>query len=433
MFGCRHRSIRSGAVRLAWAAVAAWTTLSFAGPQVHAQVIQQAVGGVAISTQGVLTVVKTDVLHELSNVRRKVLAQLPGDLNQPAKLRMVSLRRLQETIAAFQKNKQPLPDEVRYLAGLQRVEYVFVDPAHHDIVLAGPAEGWKINDQGEVVGRTTGRAVLRLDDLLVAFRTADKARNGGISCSIDPSGAGVARLEAYFAHRRGIGDPAQTASEAEKCLGTQTISVSGVPGSSHFALVMVAADHQMKRIAMDFEPSHVKGLPSYMGMLAPSNKIQTPRWWMAANYEPLLKDEEGLVWQLRGTGVKCMTESDYFTAAGIRHHTGTANRVAQHWADLMTSKFDELAAKDTIFGSLRNCMDLAVVASLIEQEHLADKADCRLDLLQDAKQLPVEVYQVPKQVGSIRQPVEEGAQLSDQRLRRRAIPALGHHPANQSG
>jgi hypothetical protein len=45
-------------------------------------------------------------------------------------------------------------------------------------------------------------------------------------------------------------------------------------------------------------------------------------------------------------------------------------------------------------------MDLAVVASLIERENMADKADCRLTLLMDAKQLPIAVYNVPKQVDS---------------------------------
>ena len=38
-----------------------------------------------------------------------------------------------------------------------------------DIVLAGPGEGWKINEQGEVVGLTTGRPVMWLDDLVVAL------------------------------------------------------------------------------------------------------------------------------------------------------------------------------------------------------------------------------------------------------------------------
>jgi hypothetical protein len=398
----RGAAIRGGLVSIAAAAILV------AGGQAHAQIIQQAVGGVAISTEGVLTVVKTDTLRDVAKMRRKALAQLPGDLNQPTKLRSVSLSRLQETIAACQKEHRPLTDEIRYLAGLQRVEYVFLDPKHHDIVLAGPAEGWVVNDQGEVVGATNGRAVLRLEDLLVALRSADQARNGGISCSIDPTPEGMQRLKAYFAAKRGIGDPDRTSGEIESALGPQTISVGGVPGSSRFALVMVAADHQMKRLAMSFEPSPVKGLPSYLSMLSPSRNIQTPRWWLAANYEPLLKDEEGLAWQLRGTGVKCLTEEDHFNQNGGREHTGKANPLAQKWAETMTAKFDELSAKNTIFGSLRNCMDLAVVASLIMQEHLADKVDCRLDLLMDAKQLPIEEYQVPKQVATQASFVKKG-------------------------
>jgi len=35
------------------------------------------------------------------------------------------------------------------LAGLQRIEYVFLAPDSKDIVLAGPAEGWRVNEQGD--------------------------------------------------------------------------------------------------------------------------------------------------------------------------------------------------------------------------------------------------------------------------------------------
>jgi len=64
---------------------------------------------------------------------------------------------------------------------------------------------------------------------------------------------------------------------------------------------------------------------------------------------------------LRGAAVKAMTEEDYLTASGAREHTGKANPAAQHWADLMTAKYDELSVADPIFGQLRNCMELAVV------------------------------------------------------------------------
>lgn len=362
---------------------------------------QQAVGGVSVNTDGVLKNVDPVSLKELRDLRQKALAQAPGDLNRPAKLRMVSLRGLQDTIAEYQKQKKPLPTEVRLLAGLERVEYVFADPLHHDVILAGPAEGWRIGADGEMVGATTGLPLLQLDDLLVAIRSADAARQGGVSCSIDPTQAGLKAYQEFMSHQKTIGNPDQTLSGIEQSLGPQTITVKGVPGDSRFAHVMVSADYRMKRLAMDFEPAPVKGLPSYLEMLPASGRVNgLPRWWLAASYQPLQKDPEGLAWHLRGTGVKCMTEEDFLNANGSREHSGKTSGVAQKWADLMSEKYEELATKDSVFGQLRNCMDLAVVASLIQAEQLAEKSDCHLDLLRDEKQLPIDAHQVPKQVDS---------------------------------
>ncbi|HEX3998093.1 MAG TPA: DUF1598 domain-containing protein [Pirellulales bacterium] len=368
----------------------------------HAQVVQQAIGGVWINVNGVLQDVEPGFRPELRALRLKALGQMPGDMNQRTELRMVSLSRLQEAIAACQKAGTPLPNEIRYLAGLQRVRYVFVMPELHDIVLAGPAEGWTINAAGDVVGSNNGQPVLQLDDLLVALRSVDAARNGGITCSINPRDEGV-RAFREFARTLRAGDDLQaTMREIERLLGPQNITVGGVPDSSRFAHVLVAADYQMKRLGMHFDESPVKGLKSYLEMVTsgarPTNMM--PRWWMAANYQPLAKDPEGLAWELRGQGVKCMAEEDFINSTGQAHGTGKANPTAQKWADQMTLKFNDLSDHFAIFRELRNCMDLAVVASLIERENMADKADCRLTLLMDAKQLPIATYNVPKHVDS---------------------------------
>jgi hypothetical protein len=366
----------------------------------QAQVVQQAIGGVWMDTDGVLRNVDLSYRPELRALRLKALTELPGNMNQHTELRMVSLSRLQDAIAAYQKSGTPLPDEIRYLAGLQRVHYVFVVPELHDIVLAGPAEGWTINNVGDVVGRFNGQPVLQLDDLLVALRSADAARNGGISCSINPRADGVKAFQNFASTLRAGDDLQATMREIEQLLGPQQISVTGVPDSSRFAHVLVAADYQMKRLGMGFDPSPVHGLRSYLDMVKtgsrPTNMM--PRWWMAANYEPLAKDPDGLAWELRGQGVQCMAEEDYISASGQAHATGKANPVARKWADQMTAKFNDLSDHLAIFRELRNCMDLAVVASLMERENMADKADCRLSLLMDARQLPVAEYNVPKQV-----------------------------------
>ena len=110
-------------------------------------------------------------------------------------MRKISLRRLEAAIDDCAKNNKPLPDAIKYLAGLQHIRYVFVYPEQKDIVLVGPGEGWKVDARGNVVGVTTGRPVMLLDDLLVALRTAKAAAQGGITCSIDPTTEGLARMK----------------------------------------------------------------------------------------------------------------------------------------------------------------------------------------------------------------------------------------------
>ncbi len=274
------------------------------------------------------------------------------------------MRRLEAAIAESKKLGQPLSNEVRLLAGLQNIRYVFVYPEEHDIVLVGFAEGWKVDDRGHLVGQTTGRPVILLDDLLVALRSANETAAGGITCSIDPSPEGLPRLSEYVKTLTTIDNPQTTMHTIEQLLGPQTISLHGVPPTSHFARVLVAADYRMKRLGMNFEPAPVAGLPSYIQMLRPGSRgmqNMTPRWWLVPNYAPLMTDDQGLAFELRGAKVKCLTEETFFGENGSRAQTGKVSPVAQQWADNMTARYDELSLKEPIFGQLRNCMDLAIV------------------------------------------------------------------------
>lgn len=389
-----------------WAALA---LLAGSPGEAAAQVIggfQQAVGGVSIDAEGVLKNAEQDALDQLVQFRLNALAPAPGDLKRPAELRKISLRRLEQAIGDHLRNGTPLADEIRYLAGLQRIRYIFVYPEENDIVLAGYGEGWTVNRQGFVVGVTTGRPVLLLDDLLVALRTARSAGREGITCSIDPTAEGLKNFQEYIARLATVGDARPATLETiEQLLGLQTITVRGVPEESHFARVLVAADYRMKRLGMNFEPAPVPGLPSYLSMLkgkAPGQKQQNmlPRWWLASAYDPLLTDAKGLAWEIRGRGVKCMAEDDFLAADGTRKRSGTANSAAKRWADNLTARYDELAAKSAIFGQLRNCVDLAVVAALVFKENLHEKADFSIGLLLDEVDLPREQFAAARQVPS---------------------------------
>jgi len=347
-----------------------------------------AVGGVVIQDDGVVQNATVNQRLALARTLRADFQRPVDAANRAVELRKVSLKALEAAIQkALAENSGLLPDEIRYLGGLQRVQYVFVYPEQQDIVLAGPAEGWKVDDYGNVIGVTTGRPVLMLDDLIVALRTVGVARDQGISCSINPTQEGMARLNNVLeAQRRSGRDPNIPALEKkmQEAFGPQVVSLTGVPGNTHLARVLVAADYRMKRLAMGLDQA--EKFPSYVEMLrGATEKANTnPRWWLACNYEPVSKSEDNLAWELRGQGVKCLTEDDVLAADGSTERTGQASPIAQKWADLMTERYEELSGKEVIFGQLRNVMDLCVVAALIDQYNLRDAAGCSLGLLTDS-------------------------------------------------
>jgi len=372
--------------------------------QAEAQIIaqQRQVGGVKIDADGVLSAPTTLEQRELERIRQKNLDAVPIDLQKPAKMRAVSLKRLEADVAKAHQENTPLPDEVKYLAGLQRIEFVLIYPERGDVVLVGPAEGWAIDSLGNVVGATTRRPVMLLDDLIVVLQARKNTPMEPISCSIDPTPEGLRRVRALSSRLRTIGNPRVTMRRYEEALGPQVISITGVPPTSHFARMMVAADFRMKRLAMNFEPAPVDNMPSFLHLMKTGSRGMgnvLPRWWLAPKYEPIARDAKGLAWQLRGQGVQCMTESDYLLESGERKiGAARASQPAQKWADTFTERFEELANHDSTFGQLRNIMDLAVVVALIEKEQLLERAGLQLTELID--NTTPDQYDAPRRVAS---------------------------------
>ncbi len=185
-------------------------------------------------------------------------------------------------------------------------------------------------------------------------------------------------------------------------MGPQRISVTGVPNDSHFARVLVAADYRMKRIAMNLEASPLRQLPSFLDMMANTRTKVTnmmPRWWLACDYEPMAQTEDGLGWELRGPGVKVMTESDFVAADGSRTQTGKSSKIAQKWANTMSAHYENLAKKSPIFGQLRNLMDLCVIAAVIDKNNLDEKAGLDLSGL-TSDDIPIQSFDAPKTVST---------------------------------
>lgn len=337
---------------------------------------QRAVGGIIVDPSGAVRLPTVSERQEMLTELRAQAAKIASELNQRTELRKVSLRTLEAALTdVLAGNQDRLPDELLYLAGLQRVQYILVYPEQNDIVLAGPGEGWKFDQNGNAVGVTTGLPAVRLDDLLVAFRTVEAARTEGISVSIDPTNEGRQRFEAFMNRQRTFDRAVLPA--AVEAMGVQQVTLTGVPADSHFARILFAADFRMKQFGMKLDEAPVRGLPSYLDMLKSKGQVPgsaTPRWWMACSYEPVARSGDRLAWEIRGQGVKALTEDEVTAGDGTLQGTGRADPVAKQWADLFTKHYPELAAKDSTMAQLRNLMDLCVACALIQRENLVGLA-----------------------------------------------------------
>ncbi len=127
--------------------------------------------GVVVDTDGVLrTQVYTDQTGQLMNQRiAAAKAQLAPTIAKPTAMRKISLNRLDASLKEKLQNGELPSDEMKNLAGLTRIEYVFYYPASKDIVIAGPAEGWTPDLSGRVCGINSGKPVVQLDDLVTAL------------------------------------------------------------------------------------------------------------------------------------------------------------------------------------------------------------------------------------------------------------------------
>jgi len=348
------------------------------------------VGGVSIDAQSVLSRSAQRIDAETANEISNSLRGADTNIDRVSKLRMVSLKSLDREIKNCIKDGKQIPVEVQFMAGLQRVEFLIVDAENNDLILAGPGEGLKTDEFGNVVGVKSGTPAIHLEDFLTAMRSADKARTGqGISVSMDPTAEGVRSLQAFY--NKNQFSP-QLVKQVEQAMGEHTITLTGVPKDSRYSQVLVAADHRMKRLAMGLEQSNARNLPSILQMAEKNNARRmsgAPRMWMECNYESVATDDAETIYELRGQGIKTLTENAMFDKDGKSKVQNKQNKFAERWANNLTERFEEVSQVEPVFRDLRNLMDLSVVAAIISKNQMLDKMGLKIDSITgDAVQMP---------------------------------------------
>jgi hypothetical protein len=190
----------------------------------------------------------------------------------------------------------------------------------------------------------------------------------------------------------------------EQAVGEQGITLTGVAPESHFAQVLVAADWQMKRIGMGLVQSPVDGLTSYLEMLndgaGATPRSPLPRWWIAYGKRPVERDADGLGWRISRVGIQVCTAAGRMNPDGRISTLAESDPTAREWADSMTSRYEQLAIAEPVFGQLRGCMDLALVTAVLAGGDLLGQVHLELPMLLDNRRLKLAPYRVPTSVAS---------------------------------
>jgi hypothetical protein len=306
-------------------------------------------------------------------------ADLNGDMAHSSSLRLVSLTRLEREVARRIKAGQPILSTMKHLAGLSKVEYVFVYPEENEVVIGGPAESWNYDGNGTPIGNDSGRPILQLDDLVTVSRIFSPSGKNIFICSIVPRPAGMKRVQDYNAltsARGGLrsGQAGRFAGKLEELLGEQDIEFQGVPADSRVARVILDADYRMKMIGIGKLDGgeHIK---SFFDLLTRQQAKNPPsanalRWWLTMKYDAILHSADRDVFEIAGASVLCQSENEYINAQGRRVPTGKAEPTNRLFAQLFTQHYAELAQRDKVFADLQNVFDLALVAALVRQHGL---------------------------------------------------------------
>jgi hypothetical protein len=376
---------------------------------------------------GTIAPYRTGVHVDAEGVLRKVEQQAPTgdglallreaakdrgdnlDAHRASSLRKVSLPRLERALQLLAaQGKQPT-EEMQYLAGIERVQYVLLYPETGDLVLAGPADHWRVDDQNRVVGNQSGRPVVRLEDFVVVLRTVMGRDKAVFGCSITPQEENLKRTKEFLelSAKKPLA-PGQRDAWLKKVrdqVGKQLIEVDGIDPRTRAGQVLVEADYHMKLVGMGLEPG-TAGVVSYLNSikLAPGEAppaLDVLRWWFTMNYDAVHFGPDRQAFELRGVGVQVLGENEMLTALGKREHTNQAQPLNQAFTQSFTDHFPALAQKYPVYAELQNVFDLALVAAIMKTQQLPEKVDWHMTCFRDSNQYAPVLSPAPKTVESV--------------------------------
>ena len=330
-------------------------------------------------------------------------ASLNPNVATYSKLRYISLKHLEKAIA----DHQGVPtDEMRNLAGLLRLRYVFLYPDSKDIVIAGPAEGWVADRRRPPrwPEQRTARHFVARPGGGPAGVSAGGNPDEFIGCSIDPTQEGLAAMQQFLRSTGPTATPADTANHCQR-----------------FAVQPWSADDQRPRRLAE----HAFRLCDGRGRLSD----EAHRHWAgkaAGSHGELCRSRQPgggqpqrdaavvlharlsmradrrrrQAMELVGDGVKLVGENELVSAEGQRQGAGRSDAASQAFVNAFTKQYSELAERSPVYAELRNLIDLAVAAAYMQHAEFLRQGRVEDGLIGQRTGFAVETYDMPKQVAT---------------------------------
>ena len=368
-----------------------------------------AINGIYADPQGTLRFARNlDIAEFPSSEYPADTKAAVSNARQASPLRFVSLPRLEKAIRNRQQNHAPLLPEMLTLAGLERIEYVIVSPKTSEILLAGPAGDWRLDEARRLVSVATGRPVVRLDDLLTLWRREDFGLKP-FGCSIVPRQQSLARTQEFLAasasHELEPSQRRTWLADLRKSLGKQDVKYFGLPPDSHVAAVLLLADYHMKLIGMGLAEG-TPGVESYLETVTPMPDGSAPpmsvlRWWFAMNYPSVESDAERELYRIPHTGVQVLSENEFLATRGERIHTNQSDELNSRFAASFTTEFAAISGKFPLYTELQNVFDIALVLAVLQKENLLQRTGWSPTLFTQSAELQLPKMRVPQEVESV--------------------------------
>ena len=379
------------------------TFLFLGNTSLFAQIEQQETGGIRIDARGV---VARNAVQDFGRLAAEQLNAarasytLSNDVSAKSPMRCVSLNRMEESII---KSGGIITEEMKYLAGIQRITHVFYFPDSKDIVIAGPAEGWFPGYEGAMIGLESLQPVCELQHLITALRAFGPNTEGPdlVTCSIDPTEEGSARLQQFLSRSFGL-NTSRFVEGVRRSLGMQVIKVDGIPNTTHAAQMMVAADYRMKRIALGLDNLRVPGLQTFIANTVPNVSNALFRWYFVPDYDSVILTEDRTALQLLGDGVRLVGENELVSETGERSAMGgELDPGSQAFTESFTEHYPQIARQALVFAQLRNWIDMLICAAHIQQENFYGQAGWSMEFFGNEEQYPLETFTAAREVAPV--------------------------------